>query len=768
MSGSLRQVAVVYAACVLVLVLAMGFVTRRVLELEHLERDTRAQARLREQVRLALWRIDSTMTGLLARESARPILHYRAFYSPQRPDATTEKDLLALSDPQQPLIASPLLTSPDPVVRLYFERDGYGELTSPQVPTGGHWALALLGDIDFARLDAARQSLTQLEQAARDSELLASSAPEADGIAPSSATDAASTQAASVGQTSPGDATSSAQQVDFTRRQEAVSLALRREQSAEGPGAGPASPGTSPATGPPATASPSVSSDTTTSAPAPSEVGRAGMPSARAAAGEAMTMRESASDTRRVGVSSESGQSLGPPGARGQGPPRAMGEPIFPQLAATVGESAFVVPAAVKEPVGAVVVCALVPRSPATGASPEFFVLRSFDRSGERIVQGLWFNWSTLKAQLEASIQDLLPGAALLAIPNAQAGEIFRGDPVMNVSLRAPPISPETLASLPARLIIPESVVRTLRPAASDVFSATRVAIYAGWVAVLVTATAIGLLLLASVRLGERRGRFVSAITHELRTPLTTFRLYSEMLADGMVKDPAAQREYHITLRNESQRLSRIVESVLDYAKLGANARLKSGIAGAPRLDASRKRPGVGIDDLLTHVLTPAEARARAAGLELVVVREPDSLRGRLLVHADPALVERIIQNLVDNACKYASPGEREAAQTPGPGGQASRSAPGRIELRVGASRSRVRLSVRDQGPGVPEGERRNIFKPFHRGRAHEGTTTPGLGLGLAFARSLARDAGGDLRLEPQDPARPGACFTLELLASWE
>src|SRR5690606_2621240 len=90
------------------------------------------------------------------------------------------------------------------------------------------------------------------------------------------------------------------------------------------------------------------------------------------------------------------------------------------------------------------------------------------------------------------------------------------------------------------------------------------------WIAVLAAVVAGGLILRASMRLAERRGRFVSAVTHELRTPLTTFRRYSDMLAEGAIPDEGRRQEYLRTLQAESQRLGTIVENVLEYARLGS------------------------------------------------------------------------------------------------------------------------------------------------------------------------------------------------------
>src|SRR5205814_1115830 len=152
---------------------------------------------------------------------------------------------------------------------------------------------------------------------------------------------------------------------------------------------------------------------------------------------------------------------------------------------------------------------------------------------------------------LLADARDLLPGASLRPLVTAP-------DPADQAVLG------RTLAAIPAELVAPAPVLGEL-PAWSPV----RSTLLATWIAALGAMIAIALVLRASMELAERRGRFVSAVTHELRTPLTTFCLYSQMLADGMVKTDEDKRTYARTLNSESQRLARIVESVLEYARLG-------------------------------------------------------------------------------------------------------------------------------------------------------------------------------------------------------
>ena len=111
---------------------------------------------------------------------------------------------------------------------------------------------------------------------------------------------------------------------------------------------------------------------------------------------------------------------------------------------------------------------------------------------------------------------------------------------------------------------------------------------------------------------------------------------------------------------------------------------------------------------------------------------------------ADRSAVERILSNLVDNACKYA----RQAADR-------------RIHLEGGADSRAVWLSVADHGPGLSRAELRRLFRPFHKSAGEAAQSAPGVGLGLALSRRLARAQGGDLRFE--SPEGRGASFVLRL-----
>ena len=241
-------------------------------------------------------------------------------------------------------------------------------------------------------------------------------------------------------------------------------------------------------------------------------------------------------------------------------------------------------------------------------------------------------------------------------------------------------------------------------------------------------ALAVAALLRGVVELSERRHVFVSAVTHELRTPLTTFRLYTDMLADGMVTEEVRRREYITRLRGEAERLGHLVENVLFYA------RVESG-----RGEAAREV--VDLQTLLPEAQPRLAERAARADLELSVAPREG---GPVHVHVDRSAVEQILLNLVDNACKYAS-----------------RSTPPRIDVQLETMAGRALVRVRDHGPGLSAAERRRLFQPFSKSDRDAANSAPGIGLGLALSRRLARAQGGDLALDTTGEG--GAVFVLSL-----
>ncbi|MEM7383548.1 MAG: HAMP domain-containing sensor histidine kinase [Verrucomicrobiota bacterium] len=343
----------------------------------------------------------------------------------------------------------------------------------------------------------------------------------------------------------------------------------------------------------------------------------------------------------------------------------------------------------------------------------ELFLDRKATLDGEEVTQSVWLNAEEIRKLLLDEINDLLPNATLVPVREAALSGAFSEHLVRN------------LASLPFRLEPGEVAIQ-----ASSLWSPLRRSLVIAWACILAAALAAGVLIRGIVALSERRGAFVSAVTHEMRTPLTTFRLYSEMLSDGMVKDPEKQKSYLGTLTSEADRLSHLVENVLAYAQL-------------ERGSARARVEEISLQGIIDRVLPRLTQRASEVGAAIQVDADPSAVATRVVV--DLTAVEQILFNLVDNACKYGVSSEGENKT---------------IHLEADTDGPKALLRVRDHGRGISRSEARRLFKPFEKSATEAAHTAPGVGLGLALCRKLSRALGGELDLCPESS---GACFVLKL-----
>jgi signal transduction histidine kinase len=739
MSRRSRWTWIAFWVCALLVIDGLAWITWSVVRLDRDQRRAQVAAQHEERVRLALWRMDSRLTPLISQESARPYFEYRAFYPAQR----AYSRMWSPVESGEVRVASPLLTyfqdeagfadeaGGGAPIKLHFQIEPDGTLTSPQTPTGeelliaqdqlidpfalleAESRLALLGAIIATpiRLDApvaqaAPSSLTEPSGPSEGTEKAAAKLDDGAGAragagAPaevlnlSGASDQAQSgtepgdplagvplasvpQPGAAGADDDGDAAADAQ--DLYARQSNVSRSLRQRPA-------------------------QVVVPETVSELASESASESIQASVQGVDTEAATDIDSAS------ILADSDQ-----------PENAA--------AADVKRQPFVArldtdddPRVRVSPFSAVWL--------RRGSSPELLLLREVTQGDQRLRQGVWLDWPALRADLLDTAGTLLPEADL--IPTT----------TFNTTAAA-----ARLAALPVMFDAgsPESVRTTPGAPVLLTLSIT-------WIAVLGGTVAIGLVLRESVRLSERRGRFVSAVTHELRTPLTTFTLYTQMLADGLVKDEDAKREYLHTLKRESGRLGEVVESVLAYARLGQPR---------PAHRDADSAVSVGVRHAIEQALPSLETLATDSGMRLEC--EIESL-GDAEMTGRPESIGRILSNLVENACKYA--GCRTAAESNAPDSSAadSNSADSngaRILLSAQArGESRVAIRVRDFGPGVPPREAKRIFQAFHR--APDERAVGGLGIGLTLSHGLARELGGDLRLVPTEDHGPGACFELVL-----
>jgi signal transduction histidine kinase len=359
---------------------------------------------------------------------------------------------------------------------------------------------------------------------------------------------------------------------------------------------------------------------------------------------------------------------------------------------------------------GAEVLVYLSPMVPVwqTGRSGEdLLLLRLVRIEDKEVCQGVLLDVPRLREILTAEVADLFPEARLVPMRDLE------------------PAQPErTMAGLPF-LLDPGGPEPAAAPAG---WTPLRVGLALAWAAAGVALLAVALGGWSLINLSERRIRFVSAVTHELRTPLTTLRLYLDMLLGGLVRDDARREEYIRTLNGETDRLTRLVSNVLDFSRLEKQR---------PRLECRR----VVVDALLEEVKTAWKGRCQESDKDLVI---ENALGPDAAVWSDAALLQQILGNLIDNACKYSRTAEDR-----------------RLWVRARAEGRQVLFEVEDRGPGVPPRERRSIFRAFRRGRSAD-VTAGGVGLGLALADRWTRLLGGRLTLQPT-AEDGGACFRVSL-----
>jgi len=252
-------------------------------------------------------------------------------------------------------------------------------------------------------------------------------------------------------------------------------------------------------------------------------------------------------------------------------------------------------------------------------------------------------------------------------------------------------------------------------------------------IALLVLAIGVGSMLIVAdlnrqLTLARQKTDFVSNVSHELKTPLTSIRMFSELLAEGRVNDPAKQRNYLAIITAEAARLTRLINNVLDFARLERGEKKYKfepcDLTKVVRETADTYRP---------HL----EANAFKFDCEL-----PDK---PLLVSGDRDAIAQIVVNLLSNAEKY-SDSRKEIAL--------------RIESQT-TPLPHVEVRILDRGLGVPGGCGEKIFEQFYRAHDSLSSGIQGSGLGLTLARQIARAHGGDLTYEPREGG--GSCFILRL-----
>ena len=228
------------------------------------------------------------------------------------------------------------------------------------------------------------------------------------------------------------------------------------------------------------------------------------------------------------------------------------------------------------------------------------------------------------------------------------------------------------------------------------------------------------------VDLSERRSQFVSSVTHELKTPLTNIRMYIEMLAQGIARDTEREQEYFQIIDSEGSRLTRLINNVLDLAKLEKKQR---------RLDL---KPG-SFEEIITEVQSVMQAKLKQEGYSLRF--EQENLR---TFYYDREAMIQILINLIENSMKFGRTALRKE-----------------ISIRTYSDGQWMRVAVSDFGPGIPRKALKKIFDDFYRVDNSVTQTTRGTGIGLALVKKFVRLMDGHIKAENNVGA--GCTITISL-----
>ncbi|EGV19318.1 sensor histidine kinase [Thiocapsa marina] len=357
--------------------------------------------------------------------------------------------------------------------------------------------------------------------------------------------------------------------------------------------------------------------------------------------------------------------------------------------------------------------------------SGHFVLFRQVRQDGQRLIQGVLVEQRPfLRGGIEGVFRETLlsqttdlvvawDGDVLAAYPSQasrgylSSAEELRGALLLRTRLSAPLQGMELLFSV-GRL--------PTAPGAHLLYwiAAALVAILCGGISLIYR------LGLRQIALARQQQDFVSAVSHELKTPLTSIRMYGELLREGWV--PEEKRPtYYAFIHEESERLSRLIENVLQLARMTRN-------------DLRLHLRPVTAGELTELIRSKVTSRVERAGFTLNIDCGAQAAAAVVLVDEDA--FSQILINLVDNAVKFSADAERKQVD---------------IGCRL-ADRGTLVFWVRDYGPGVPPAQMRKIFRLFYRVDGGLTRETAGTGIGLALVRQLAEAMGGTVDVANREP----------------
>ncbi len=222
----------------------------------------------------------------------------------------------------------------------------------------------------------------------------------------------------------------------------------------------------------------------------------------------------------------------------------------------------------------------------------------------------------------------------------------------------------------------------------------------------------------------QSRRELMAGISHDLKTPLTSIQAYVEGLLDGVAKTPEMQRRYLLTVKNKAEDIDRMVKQIFLFSKMELDDYPYSPVI--LRLDGE-------IEELVHSV----RDEYREKGLQIETSLAYASVR------ADPELLRRVLVNIMENSLKYKT------------------KPLGTLCITLETAEKICRLTLSDDGPGVPETARERLFDAFYRGDPARRDPNRGSGLGLSIAENAVRRMGGTIRAEASEEG--GLAVIIEL-----
>jgi signal transduction histidine kinase len=317
------------------------------------------------------------------------------------------------------------------------------------------------------------------------------------------------------------------------------------------------------------------------------------------------------------------------------------------------------------------------------------------------------------------AVDQATSGARILL--RSEAGEWNEAPPVGAITRTA------TESSLPWTIAVStDDEAKTIQE-----FSTRRLLLAAGLSLLVVVVIAGGAFTLRAVSrelaVAQLQSDFVSAVSHEFRTPLTSLRQFTDLLSDAQEPSEEKRRVFHEAQGRATDRLQRLVESLLDFGRMEAGAR---------PYQLRRMRAA----DFAQRVV--ADFRRDAAPQGFQIECSTAALAERCDIAADGNALTTALWNLLDNAVKYSGTGRT-------------------VSVEVSCTEGNVAIAVRDAGVGITRTERSRIFDKFVRGSASRDGEIEGTGIGLAMVRHIVSAHGGRVTVE-SEPGN-GSTFTIGL-----